>query len=68
MRNKIFIDRGMQWLTLAYLVFFGIVVVSTNHGEFVLWLSDRHFAIGDLFFKYWTKQDYFEFYICLILP
>lgn len=55
MRNRIFIDRGMQWLTLAYLVLFGIVMMATNHGDFVLWLSYRHFAIGDLFFKYWTN-------------
>ncbi|MFT6053224.1 MAG: membrane-associated phospholipid phosphatase [Roseivirga sp.] len=55
MTNKLFIDKGMQWLTLVYVVAFGLLMISTNHGDFVLWLSDRHFAFGDIFFKYWTN-------------
>jgi membrane-associated phospholipid phosphatase len=54
MANKQFIDKGTQWLTLAYVLGFGILMILTNHGEFVLWLSERHFAFGDFFFQYWT--------------
>lgn len=39
---------------LVYVLAFGILMLLTNHGDFVLWLNDRHFTFGDFFFKYWT--------------
>lgn len=44
----------VHWLTAIYLVLGGLLLVSTAHGDLVLWLSDHHSAAGDFFFKYWT--------------
>ena len=54
MGNKPFVDKGMQWLVLVYVLAFGILMLLTNHGDFVLWLNDKHTSFGDFFFKYWT--------------
>ena len=39
---------------LLYVLLFGMLMLVTNHGDFVLWLNDYHTAFGDFFFKYWT--------------
>ncbi len=44
----------MQWLVLAYVLAFSVLMFLTNHGDFVLWLNDRHTTFGDFFFRYWT--------------
>ena len=48
------IDKELQWLTAVYLVFMGVLIAITNHGDVVLWINDRHTVQGDFFFKYWT--------------
>jgi len=48
------IQKPVQWLTAVTIVAFGIYLTVSSHGDFVLWLNDRHTAIGDVFFKYWT--------------
>lgn len=55
MKSNLFIDKGMQWLVVAYLVIVGLLMVFTNHGDFVLWLNGQHTAFGDFFFKYFTN-------------
>lgn len=54
MRNSLFIDKGMQWLLMAYILGFGLLLITTHHGDFVLWLNARHTNFGDFFFKYAT--------------
>ncbi|NVJ46415.1 MAG: phosphatase PAP2 family protein [Cytophagia bacterium] len=44
----------VHWLAAIYLVLGGILLVSTTHGDMVLWLNAHHSAAGDFFFKYWT--------------
>ena len=55
MKSNLFIDKGMQWLVLLYVVLFGVLMVLTNHGDFVLWVNDNHTAVADFFFKHWTN-------------
>ena len=44
----------VHWLTAIYFVAGGLLLVSTAHGDLVLWLNDSHTPAGDFFFKYWT--------------
>ena len=46
--------KTIHWLTAVYLVLGGLLLVTTEHGDLVLWLNDHHSPSGDLFFKYWT--------------
>lgn len=46
--------KTVHWLTAAYLVIGGLLLVTTKHGDLVLWLNDRHSDFGDYFFKYST--------------
>ncbi|WP_286746336.1 phosphatase PAP2 family protein [Roseivirga sp. UBA1976] len=46
--------KPVHWLTALYFVVGGILLVSTSHGDLVLWLNDRHSPLADSFFKYWT--------------
>jgi len=48
------ITKPVQWLTAILLVLFGTYLIITDHGDFVLWLNERHSAFGDVFFSYWT--------------
>ena len=48
------IDKELQWLTAIYLVFTGVLIAVTNHGDVALWVNARHTMQGDFFFKYWT--------------
>lgn len=48
------IDKEIQWLTAIYLLFTGVLVALTNHGDVVLWINARHTVPADFFFKYWT--------------
>lgn len=44
----------VHWLTAIYFLTLGLILISTNHGDIVLWLNDLHGPGGDFFFKYWT--------------
>lgn len=46
--------KQVHWLTAIYMVLGGLLLVTTAHGDIVLWLNDRHSPLGDFFFKYWT--------------
>ncbi len=46
--------KTVHWFTALYFVLGGLLLVSTVHGDLVLWLNDRHTTFGDFFFKYWT--------------
>lgn len=46
--------KGVNWLTALYFVVFGVLLVLTAHGDMVLWFNERHNAVLDTFFKYWT--------------
>jgi len=48
------IAKSTQWLTAVVLIGFGAYLLQIDHGDFVLWLNDRHSAFADQFFKYWT--------------
>lgn len=48
------ISVTVQILTGLLLVLFGLYLVQSDHGDFVLWLNERHTAFADQFFKYWT--------------
>lgn len=54
MSHPYVIDREIQWLTAIYLVFTGVLVALTHHGDVVLWVNARHTVPADFFFKYWT--------------
>lgn len=53
MKSDLF-GTTIHWLTAVYLVAGGLLLVSTTHGDLVLWLNDRHSPFSDFFFKYWT--------------
>ena len=48
------IKKSTQWAKAAILVFFGVYLMLSDHGSFVLWVNEMHSAFGDFFFKYWT--------------
>lgn len=47
-------SKMVQWATALYLVSFGIYLMLSNHGDFVLWINGHHTPFLDFFFKYWT--------------
>jgi len=53
MKSDLF-GTTVHWLTALYFVAGGLLLVSTTHGDLVLWLNDHHTAFGDFFFKYST--------------
>lgn len=53
MKSDLF-GKTIHWLTALYFVAGGLLLVTTAHGDLVLWLNDHHSAFGDFFFKYWT--------------
>ena len=53
MKTDLF-GNTIHWLTATYLVFGGVLLVTFNHGDLVLWLNDQHYHFLDIFFKYWT--------------
>ena len=53
MRSDLF-GTTIHWLTALYFVAGGLLLVSTTHGDLVLWLNERHSPFMDLFFKFWT--------------
>lgn len=54
MRNQELFGKQVNWLTAAYFLIFGILLVLTAHGDVVLWLNERHTPFWDTFFKYCT--------------
>ena len=54
MSHPYVIDKEIRWLTAIYLLFTGVLVALTNHGDVVLWINARHTVPADFFFKYWT--------------
>ncbi|MFY0591987.1 phosphatase PAP2 family protein [Roseivirga sp.] len=54
MKSDTIFGTKVNWLTTAYLVIFGVVLVMTAHGDIVLWFNKNHNNTLDLFFKYWT--------------
>ena len=54
MRNQELFGKQVNWLTAAYFLVFGVILVLTAHGDIVLWLNERHTPFWDTFFKYCT--------------
>jgi len=54
MNHRELFGKQVNWLTAAYFLSFGVLLVLTAHGDIVLWFNDRHTPFWDIFFKYWT--------------
>jgi len=50
-------ERSQRFYLIPYLIFLGasaIILWQIQKGDVVLWINDRHSAVADVFFKYFT--------------
>ncbi len=54
MRDQELFGKQVNWLTALYFLVFGVILVSTAHGDIMLWFNEQHTPFWDIFFKYCT--------------
>ncbi|MHA7100924.1 phosphatase PAP2 family protein [Roseivirga pacifica] len=54
MQSKPHVYFIVQLFTAVYLFAFGVYLMMSNHGDFVLLVNEYHTPFWDVFFKYWT--------------